>query len=65
MANTSIKEAFAQFWQHVIARTGEMIDQANEYTDEKIAELGGGGGYVLHTARASATGNTVRITPSP
>lgn len=36
MANESIKNAFTQFWNHVIARTGEMITQANEYTDEAI-----------------------------
>lgn len=39
MTNTSIKEAFARFWEHVIARTGEMINQANKYTDEKIDNL--------------------------
>lgn len=37
MANTSIKNAFARFWQHVIARTGEMINTANEYTDTKLS----------------------------
>lgn len=39
MANTSIKEAFARFWEHVIARTGEMINTANEYTDAAVSNL--------------------------
>lgn len=37
MANASIKAAFEQFWQHVIARTGEMITTANNYTDTKVS----------------------------
>lgn len=36
MANASIKAAFEQFWTHVIARTGDMITQANEYTDTSL-----------------------------
>ena len=36
MANASIKAAFERFWEHVIARTGDMITQANEYTDTKV-----------------------------
>ena len=39
MTNTSIKAAFQQFWNHVIARTGEMITTANNYTDTKVAAL--------------------------
>ena len=38
MANASIKAAFKQFWNHVIARTGDMITTANTYTDTKTEE---------------------------
>lgn len=38
MANASIKAAFRQFWNHVIARTGDMITTANTYTDTKTEE---------------------------
>lgn len=38
MANASIKAAFKQFWNHVIARTGNMITTANTYTDTKTEE---------------------------
>ena len=37
MANQSIYDAFSRFWQHVIARTGDMITTAKSYTDEKVA----------------------------
>lgn len=38
MANASIKAAFRQFWNHVIAHTGDMITTANTYTDTKTEE---------------------------
>lgn len=37
--NASIKAAFKRFWYHVIARTGEMITQANEYTDTQLQQF--------------------------
>lgn len=39
MANASIKAAFEQLWKHIIARTGEMITTANNYTDAQAASL--------------------------
>lgn len=36
MTNTSIKNAFTQFWYHVILKDNETLISAKEYTDEKI-----------------------------
>lgn len=38
MANQSIYDAFTQFWNHVVARIGDVVTQANEYTDSKISQ---------------------------
>lgn len=39
MTNTSIKAAFSQFWNHVVARTSDAIASANNYTDTKVSAL--------------------------
>lgn len=42
MANASIKAAFEQFWAHVVARLGDVIDQCKEYTDTNAVKYGDG-----------------------
>lgn len=39
MANASLKEAFAQFWSHTVAKMGALVTSANSYTDTKVAQL--------------------------
>lgn len=39
MANASIKAAFSQFWLHVVARMGDLVTQANNYTDNQISAV--------------------------
>lgn len=39
MPNASIRTAFARFWEHVIAKTGDAVAQAKSYTDSKVSSL--------------------------
>lgn len=39
MANSSIKEAFTQFWNYVVAKNGETLTAAKEYTNTKVANF--------------------------
>lgn len=39
MSNASIRTAFARFWEHVIAKTGDAVAQAKSYTDSKVSSL--------------------------
>lgn len=39
MANKSIKNAFEQFWVHVVAKCGDILESAKTYTDGKITTL--------------------------
>lgn len=57
MANASIKAAFEQFWAHVVARLGDVIDQCKEYTDTNAVKYGEGtnkGKYTTFTAADSS-----------
>ena len=57
MANASIKAAFTQFWNQVVAHTGSILTEAKSYTDTKITNLSNtvSGKRKTYTATISTT----------
>lgn len=39
MSNLSLKEALAYYWEHIVAKCGDILDNAKTYTDGKITTL--------------------------
>lgn len=39
MANKSIKSAFEQFWTHVVAKCGDILESAKTYADGEITTV--------------------------
>lgn len=58
MANSSIKVAFEQFWKHTVARIGDGITTANNYTDTMLSKIKIIGGV---TANTTKNGNATNI----